>query len=150
MHTKYTVYIVMAYSLSFSKSILVLIFISDKTRRGETEFISTKVMSDFLNIPKPTLSVILSNLMRAGILQTKEGIKGGVRMARSEDEITLLDLLIAIENEKPLFQTDYELNVSGKRPDNAKNRVNNVLKQIEKTIKDDLKKTTLKNIIDSI
>ena len=140
----------MAYSLSFSKSILVLIFISDKTRRGETEFISTKVMSDFLNIPKPTLSVILSNLMRAGILQTKEGIKGGVRMARSEDEITLLDLLIAIENEKPLFQTDYELNVSGKRPDNAKNRVNNVLKQIEKTIKDDLKKTTLKNIIDSI
>ena len=140
----------MAYSLSFSKSILVLIFISDKTRRGETEFISTKVMSDFLNIPKPTLSVILSNLMRAGILQTKEGIKGGVRMARSEDEITLLDLLIAIENEKPLFQTDYELNVSGKRPDNAKNRVNTVLKQIEKTIKDDLKKTTLKNIIDSI
>ena len=140
----------MAYSLSFSKSILVLIFISDKTRRGETEFISTKVMSEFLNIPKPTLSVILSNLMRAGILQTKEGIKGGVRMARSEDEITLLDLLIAIENEKPLFQTDYELNVSGKRPDNAKNRVNNVLKQIEKTIKDDLKKTTLKNIIDSI
>ena len=150
MHTKYTVYIVMAYSLSFSKSILVLIFISDKTRRGETEFISTKVMSEFLNIPKPTLSVILSNLMRAGILQTKEGIKGGVRMARSEDEITLLDLLIAIENEKPLFQTDYELNVSGKRPDNAKNRVNTVLKQIEKTIKDDLKKTTLKNIIDSI
>jgi len=140
----------MAYSLSFSKSILVLIFISDKTRRGETEFISTKVMSEFLNIPKPTLSVILSNLMRAGILQTKEGIKGGVRMARSEDEITLLDLLIAIENEKPLFQTDYELNVSGKRPDNAKNRVNTVLKQIEKTIKDDLKKTTLKNIIDSI
>jgi len=150
LHTKYTVYIVMAYSLSFSKSILVLIFISDKTRRGETEFISTKVMSEFLNIPKPTLSVILSNLMRAGILQTKEGIKGGVRMARSEDEITLLDLLIAIENEKPLFQTDYELNVSGKRPDNAKNRVNTVLKQIEKTIKDDLKKTTLKNIIDSI
>ncbi len=32
----------MAYSLSFSKSILVLAFISDKIRRGETEYISTK------------------------------------------------------------------------------------------------------------
>lgn len=140
----------MAYSLSFSKSILVLVFISDKTRRGETEFISAKVMSELLNIPKPTLSVILSNLMRAGILQTKEGVNGGVRMAKAENKITLLDLLIAIENEKPLFQTDYELNVTGKRPDNAKKMVNAILKQVEKTIKDDLKKTTLKSILDSL
>lgn len=140
----------MAYSLSFTKSILVLVFISDKTRRGETEFISTKVMSEFLNIPKPTLTVILSNLMRAGILQTKEGVNGGVRMAKGEDKITLLDLLIAIENAKPLFQTEYELNVTGKRPGNAKKTVNTILKQIEKTIKEDLKKTTLKNILDSM
>jgi Rrf2 family protein len=139
-----------AYSLSFSKSILVLLFISDKTRRGETEFISTKVMSEFLNIPKPTLSVILSNLMRAGILQTKEGVNGGVRMAKTEDKITLLDILIAIENEKPLFQTEYELNVSGKRPDSAKKTVNAILKKIEKTIKDDLKKTTLKDILNAM
>ena len=88
--------------------------------------------------------------MRAGILQTKEGINGGVRMAKSEDKITLLDLLIAIENEKPLFQTEYDLNVTGKRPDNAKKVVNSILKQIEKTIKDDLKKTTLKSILDSM
>lgn len=128
----------------------MLIFISDKIRRGETEFISTKVMSELLNIPKPTLSVILSNLMRAGILQTKEGVNGGVRMAKSEDKITLLDLLIAIENEKPLFQTEYELNVTGKRPDNAKKTVSMILKKIETTIKDDLKKTTLKSILDSL
>jgi len=140
----------MAYSLSFSKSILVLVFISDKTRRGETEFISTKVMSELLNIPKPTLSVILSNLMRAGILQSKEGVNGGIRMVKSEDKITLLDLLIAIENEKPLFQTEYELNVTGKRPDNAKKIVNTILKNIEMTIKDDLKKTTLKDILNSM
>lgn len=140
----------MAYSLSFSKSILVLIFISDKVRRGETEFISTKVMSDLINIPKPTLSIILSNLMRAGILQTKEGISGGVRLAKSEDKITLLDLLLAIEKEKPLFQTEYNLNVSGKRPDSAKKTVNTILKKVEKTIKDDLKKTTLKDILDSM
>jgi Rrf2 family protein len=140
----------MAYSLSFSKSILVLIFISDKTRRGETEFISTKIMSELLNIPKPTLAQILSNLLKAGILQSKEGIRGGVRMAKSEDEITLLDLLIAIENEKPLFQTEYQLNVTGLRPDNAKKTVNSILKNIEETIKNDLKKTTLKDILDAI
>lgn len=140
----------MAYSLSFSKSILVLIFISDKTRRGETEFISAKNMSDFLNIPRPTLSVILNNLIRAGILHSKEGIKGGVRLTKSEDQITLLDLLVAIENEKPLFQTDYHLNVAGKRPESAKKTVDAVLKQVETKIKEDLSKTTLKDILDSM
>lgn len=140
----------MSYSLSFTKSILVLVFISDKMRRGETEFISTKVMSQLLNIPKPTLSVILSNLMRAGILQSKEGVSGGVRMARNEAEITLLDVLIAIENERPLFQTEYDLNVSGKRPDKAKETVNAILQNIEKSSKEDLKKVTLENILDAM
>ncbi|HYG40724.1 MAG TPA: Rrf2 family transcriptional regulator [Cytophagales bacterium] len=140
----------MAYSLSFSKSILVLIFISDKTRRGETEFISAKNMSEFLNIPRPTLSVILNNLIRAGILHSKEGATGGVRLTKSEDKINLLDLLIAVENEKPLFQTEYDLKVSGKRPESAKKTINAVLKKVESKIKEDLKKTTLKNILDSM
>lgn len=140
----------MAYSLSFSKSILVLVFISDKTRRGETEYISTKIMSEFLDIPKPTLTVILSNLMRAGILQSKEGVHGGVRMAKTEDKITLLDILQAIENEKALFQTEYEINISGKRPDAAKKTVNNILKNTEKKMKEELKKTSLKDILNSL
>ncbi len=140
----------MAYSLSFSKSILVLVFISDKTRRGETEYISTKIMSEFLDIPKPTLTVILSNLMRAGILQSKEGIYGGVRMAKTEDKISLLDILQAIENEKPLFQTEYEIKISGKRPDAAKKAVNNILKNTEKKMKEELKKTSLKDILNSL
>jgi Rrf2 family protein len=140
----------MAYSLSFTKSILVLIFISDKTRRGETEFISAKFMSEFLDIPRPTLAVILSNLIKAGILQSKEGIYGGVRMAKSEDKITLLDLLVAIENEKPLFQTDYNLNVNGERPENVKKTVNEILKSTENNIKAQLQNTTLKTILDSM
>ena len=138
----------MAYSLSFSKSILVLVFISDKERRNETEFISTKVMSEFMDIPKPTLSLIISNLIKARILQSKEGKHGGVRLAKPEDKITLYDVLIAIESSKPLFQTDYKLNVSGKRPESAKLNVNKVLNNIESSVSQQLKKTTLKTILD--
>ncbi len=139
----------MAYSLSFSKSILVLVFISDKTRRGETEFISAKVMSDLLDIPKPTLSVILNNLIRAGILESKEGIYGGVRLAKKTDNISLLDLLLAIENEKSLFQTDFRLNVQGDRPDSVKKRVSDILKRVEGIMKDELKKITLNDILNT-
>jgi len=139
----------MAYSLSFSKSILVLAFISDKIRRGETEYISTKVISDLLNIPKPTLSLIFNNLIRAGILESKEGINGGVRFAKNPEQITLLDILTAIENQKSLFQTSFELNVKSKRPDDLKNAVTDALNNVENEMKKALTKTTLKDILDT-
>ncbi len=147
MQSKYVEYIVMAYSLSFTKSILVLTFISDKIRRGETEYISAKVMSDLLNIPKPTLSVIFNNLIRAGILESKEGINGGVRFAKNADKITLLDILLAIENQKSLFQTSFELNAKGKRPDSIKKAVIESLNNVEEVIKRELNKKTLKDIL---
>jgi Rrf2 family protein len=139
----------MAYSLSYSKSILVLAFISDKIKRGETEYISTKVISDLLNIPKPTLSVIFNNLIRAGILESKEGINGGVRFVKNAEEITLLDILTAIENRKTLFQTSFELNVKSKRPDDLKNAVGKALNHAEDIMKKELSKTTLKDILDA-
>ncbi|MEB2782990.1 Rrf2 family transcriptional regulator [Algoriphagus sp. C2-6-M1] len=139
----------MAYSLSFSKSILVLAFISDKIRRGETEYISTKVMSELLNIPKPTLSIIFNNLIRAGILESKEGINGGVRFAKNAEQITLLDILLAIENKKTLFQTSFELKAKSKRPESIKKAVIEALNSVEDTMKTALTKTTLKDILNA-
>jgi Rrf2 family protein len=139
----------MAYSLSFSKSILVLAFISDKIRRNETEYISTKVMSDLLNIPRPTLSIMFNNLIRAGILESKEGIYGGVRFAKNANEITLLDILLAIENQKSLFQTSFELKAKSKRPDSLKNSIIETLNNVEVVMKTALSKTTLKDILDT-
>lgn len=139
----------MAYSLSFSKSILVLAFISDKIRRGETEYISTKVMSELLNIPKPTLSVIFNNLIRAGILESKEGINGGVRFAKNAEQITLLDILLAIENKKSLFQTSFELKAKSKRPESLKKAVIGVLNNVEEEMKTALSKTTLNDILNA-
>ncbi|MEI7491614.1 MAG: Rrf2 family transcriptional regulator [Bacteroidota bacterium] len=139
----------MAYSLSFSKSILVLVFISDKIRRGETEYISAKVMSELLDIPKPTLTVIFNNFIRAGILESKEGINGGVRFAKSNEQINLLDILLAMENQKTLFHTNFEIKVSGRRPNAVKKVVTDRLTRVEEVMKAELKRTTLKDILDS-
>ena len=68
----------MSYSLSFTKSILVVIFISDKIRRNQFEFLSTADISKYLSIPKPTLVKILQNLNMANIIETKEGKQGVV------------------------------------------------------------------------
>jgi Rrf2 family protein len=106
-------------------------------------------MSDLLDIPKPTLTVIFNNLIRAGILESKEGINGGVRFAKNAEKITLLDILNAIENQKPLFQTSFEIKAKGKRPDSLKKAVIDNLKNVEDIVKLNLNKTTLKNILDT-
>jgi Rrf2 family protein len=105
-------------------------------------------MSDLLDIPKPTLAVIFNNLIRAGILESKEGINGGVRFAKDPEKITLLDILLAIENQKSLFQTNFELKAKSKRPDSVKKAVIDKLINVEDVMKKELKKTTLKDILE--
>lgn len=138
----------MAYSLSYSKAILVLCFIADKIRRGETEYISTKVISELLDIPRPTLTVIFNNLIKAGILESKEGIYGGVRFSRDPKDITLLDVLDAIESKKPLFQTSFDIAAKAKRPEQLKKRVIQHLSEASDATRAVLAATTLKEILE--
>jgi Rrf2 family protein len=137
----------MAYSLSYSKAILVLAFIHDKIRRDETNYISAAIMSNMLDIPKPTLVLIFNSLVKAGILETKEGIHGGVRFARKPEDVSLLDILLAIENRKPLFQTHFDINVQGARPETIKSRIVGHLNDTEEVMKEKLGTIKLADVL---
>jgi Rrf2 family protein len=137
----------MGYSLSFSKAVLVVIFISDKIRQGQYEFLSTKSISEILNIPKPTLVKILKNLSIVGIIETKEGKQGGIRLMRRPSQITILDILNAMETGKPLFQTSFNIMAEGKRPNNAQKSITNLLDNAEKQMKNILNQKTIKEVL---
>lgn len=137
----------MSYSLSFSKAILVVIFISDKIRQGQYEFLSTKSISEILNIPKPTLVKILQSLVAAGMIETKEGKQGGIRLMKQPSQITILDILNAVEAGKPLFQTSFNIMAEGKRPDNAQKSIANVLNGAEAHLKSTLNGKTMEDIL---
>ncbi len=137
----------MSYSLTFSKAILVVIFISDKIRQGQYEFLSTQFISEILNIPKPTLVKILQNLSSAQIIETKEGKQGGIRLLKSPSEISILDILLAVESNKSLFQTNFNILAEGKRPDNAQKTVGNLLNKAESTMKTVLQSKTIAEIL---
>ena len=137
----------MAYSLSFTKSILVVIFISDKIRQKQFEFLSTAEISKYLSIPKPTLVKILQNLNAANIIETKEGKNGGIRLMKDAANITVLDILEAMEKNKPLFQTSFNILAEGKRPNNAQKSIKNVLVDAENQLKNELAKKTIAEIL---
>ncbi|MEZ4594356.1 MAG: Rrf2 family transcriptional regulator [Chloroflexota bacterium] len=96
----------MSYSLSFSQAIVTVIFVGDKVAQGFYDFVPTKELSDALNIARPTAVKILGNLAGAGIIETREGAKGGVRLALPPAEVTILDIFQAIESGKALFRHD--------------------------------------------
>lgn len=137
----------MSYSLSFSKAILVVIFISDKVRQGQYEFLSTKTISEILNIPKPTLVKILQNLSSEGIIETKEGKSGGIRLQKKPDEITILDILKATESRKPLFQTNFNILAEGKRPDKAQKSIHSLLIKAENQMQLTLAQKTIAEVL---
>jgi len=137
----------MSYSLSFTKAILVVIFISDKIRQKQFEFLSTADISKYLSIPKPTLVKILQNLNIADIIETKEGKQGGIRLMKDPSEISILEILEAMEKGKPLFQTSFNILAEGKRPNNAQKSIKNVLSNAENTLKKELSKKTISEIL---
>ncbi len=137
----------MSYSLSFTKSILVVIFIADKIRQKQFEFLSTADISKYLSIPKPTLVKILQNLNLANIIETKEGKNGGIRLMKDPSKITVLEILNAMERGKPLFQTTFNILSEGKRPDNAQKSIKNILTGAENQLKNELSKKTIAEIL---
>ena len=137
----------MSYSLSFTKSILVVIFIADKIRQKKFDFLSTADISKYLSIPKPTLVKILQSLNAANIIETKEGKQGGIRLMKEPSKITVLEILTAMEKGKPLFQTSFNILAEGKRPNNAQKSIKNILADAEHQLKNELSKTTIEEIL---
>jgi Rrf2 family protein len=68
------------------------------------EALSSRRMAEFYELPSAYLSKLLKSLVRAGILDSTTGPRGGFRLARPPDDITVLDIMEAVEGRGPLFQ----------------------------------------------
>lgn len=126
---------------------MVVIFISDKIRQKQFHFLSTADISKYLSIPKPTLIKILQKLSAAGIIETKEGKQGGIRLAKDPANITILEILEATEIGKPLFQTSFNMLAEGKRPDNAQRLLQSILRKAEHQMKSELAKKSIDELL---
>ncbi len=80
-----------------------VLYISASTEENDEEtFHSIRVVSEKLDISFHFLTKILQTLTATGLLKSYRGPKGGVRLARPEKEIALLDILEAIDGESLL------------------------------------------------
>ena len=67
------------------------------TKLGTESRAATSQIAEDQNIPPSFLAKIISQLSVAGLLHTSRGARGGVSLARSPEEISLLDVVEAID-----------------------------------------------------
>src|SRR5512143_3291489 len=66
-------------------------------RVGNSERSATSTVAKEQSIPPSFLAKIISQLSIAGLLHTSRGARGGVMLARDAGDITLLDVVEAID-----------------------------------------------------
>lgn len=66
-------------------------------RMGNTERAATSTVAEEQHIPPSFLAKIISQLSIAGLLHTSRGARGGVTLARDPQDITLLEVVEAID-----------------------------------------------------
>ncbi|TCO76388.1 BadM/Rrf2 family transcriptional regulator [Plasticicumulans lactativorans] len=68
------------------------------------EDFSASQLAERRGLPLPVVSKILKVLARAGLLSSRRGVQGGYRLARSADDISLADIVAALDG--PIALTD--------------------------------------------
>jgi Rrf2 family protein len=66
-------------------------------QKGDDKRASTSQIAQDQQIPPSFLAKIVSQLSVAGLLQTSRGARGGVSLARSPEQISLLEVVEAID-----------------------------------------------------
>src|SRR5690625_3175503 len=79
--------------------------------RESGDYVPIRKMSEKLDISFHFLTKILQQLTASGLLESYKGPKGGVRLSRSGEEITLLELVLAIDG--PAMLTECALGLPG-------------------------------------
>ena len=70
---------------------------------GESREASVRDLAEVQGVPLDYLAKIFTKLAKAKLVEATEGVKGGFRLARPADEISLLDIVGAIDGKKQIF-----------------------------------------------
>ncbi len=101
-------------------------------------------LSEFCKIPDSFLGKILQSLAKSEILVSERGKKGGFRLNKKPEDITIYDIIKSIEGEVMINECLLDENFC----DNFSYcKIHHVLGDIRNTLIEDMKKYTLKDII---
>ncbi|GHP13257.1 hypothetical protein YK48G_06820 [Lentilactobacillus fungorum] len=140
----------MSFSVAFSQALEIVGYVNAKSRDEHFDYLAIQKISEMLNIPVPSVKKISATLKKAGVLTSKTGVNGGLRLAKDAEEITIYDILVAIEGPTPLFRLPLEVDktafVNQDKVEDWLENSSKVLKRAETAMLTTLKQTTLADL----
>lgn len=89
------------YSAGVEYGIHCLIFLVGNC--GDTREASVRDLAELQGVPQDYLAKIFTKLAKAKLVVATEGVRGGFKLARPSDEISILDIVNAIDGQKLIF-----------------------------------------------
>jgi len=115
--------------------------------------LAASALAEFHGVGTSYLLKHLQALSRAGILQTVPGPRGGYRLARAPEAITLLDIVLAVEGREPAFRCA-EIRQRGPNPLPEKPvrpcEINAAMLRAERAYRAELQRTTVAELLGEV
>ncbi|KZD21945.1 RrF2 family transcriptional regulator [Tardiphaga robiniae] len=112
--------------------------------------LSASALAEFHGVSTSYLLKHLQALSGAGLLTTKPGPTGGYRLAHSPNDITLLDIVLAVEGTAPAFRCS-EIRQRGPSPlpgkPTAPCGINAAMLRAERVYRDELAKVSIADVL---
>ncbi|MFR4968085.1 Rrf2 family transcriptional regulator [Lactobacillus kalixensis] len=138
----------MKISTRFSDSIHILAFIDIYGKMKNLPLTSNLIASSIETSPVMVRQLMVT-LRKAGLIETKHGTPDP-KLAKKPEDITLLDVYLAVEKEKPLFEIDHKTNPECIVGGNIQSTLSTFYSQAEIAAKAKLNQTTLADVINTI
>ncbi len=79
-----------------------LLFLVDQG--GTASSPGSRDLADLQGIPAEFTAKLFTRMQKAGLVETSEGLRGGIRLARKPSDITVHDVVLAVDGERPIFE----------------------------------------------
>ena len=80
------------------------IIVLDALARRRGEVLATGYLADLTGLAQPTVAKVSKMLLAAGLVETQRGVRGGYRLTKTLAQISLVDIVEAMEG--PIAVTD--------------------------------------------
>jgi len=132
--------------IRFSKMADYGVLLLGHLARQDGHMASASELAESAHMPRPVVANLLKSFREAGLLESRRGLHGGYVLVRAADDITLLDVLSAVDGPVQLTdcavadlptQCDYEDVCLSRSP----------MKSVHERIVDLLRATTLRELM---
>lgn len=112
--------------------------------RHSPRALTTDEIAKATQVPRPYLSKVLQGLNRAGIVQSQRGLGGGITLTKKTSELTILQIINAVEPLQRIHTCPLKLSSHGMRLCSLHRRLDDALAGVEKVFG----QSTLAEILD--